>query len=125
MANAIEAKEAWIFEGGLSATYANRAARADTMIWIDLPVRLRIWRVVKRLMKDYGKPRPDSAPDCPEEFSLETLAFWKWIWDTRKSHRIKLQNLIDGHPHLTVHHLTSRQAVRDFYRGIGQDPSNH
>ncbi|MEL6639901.1 MAG: hypothetical protein AAFP98_01085 [Pseudomonadota bacterium] len=125
MANAIEAKEEWIFEGGLSATYANRASRADTMIWIDLPVSIRFLRVVKRLIKDYGKPRPDSAPDCPEEISLETFAFWKWIWDTRKTHRIKLQKLIDTHPHLTVHHLTSRQAVRDFYREIGQDPKNH
>lgn len=125
MANAIEAKDAWIFEGGLSATYANRAARADTMIWIDLPVGLRIWRVMTRLIKDYGKSRPDSAPDCPEEFSRETLEFWKWIWDTRKTHRIKLIKLIAANPHLTVHHLTSVKAVRDFYKEIGQNPADH
>lgn len=125
MANAIEAKEQWIFEGGFSATYNNRAARADTLIWLDLPFGLRMRRVIGRLIKDYGKPRPDSAPDCPEEFSLETIAFWKWIWDTRKTHRIKLINLIDAHPHLTVRHLTSTKAVRDFYQQIGENPADH
>lgn len=125
MANAIEASDAWIFEGGLSATYDNRASRADTMIWLDLPMPLRWWRVVWRLIKSYGKTRPDAAPDCPEIFHAETLTFWKWIWDTRNTHRIKLQKLIDAHPHLVVHHLTSMQAVRDFYREIRQDPKNH
>ena len=125
MANAIEAKDEWIFEGGLSATYDNRAARSDTLIWIDLPTGLRWWRVVTRLVQGYGKSRPDSSPDCPEEFSRETLAFWKWIWDTRKTHRIKLQKLIADNPHLKVIHLTSRKAVSDFYSHIRQNPADH
>jgi len=125
MAHAIEDSDAWIFEGGMSATYDHRAARADTMIWVDLPMPLRWWRVVKRLVTSYGQTRPDSAPDCPEIFHRETLDFWKWIWDTRHSHRIKLLNLIEAHPHLTVHHLTTRRAVRDFYAQIGQNPKDH
>ena len=35
LAHKVEAGERWIFEGGLSATYANRAARADTAIWLS------------------------------------------------------------------------------------------
>jgi adenylate kinase family enzyme len=125
MANAIEAKDLWVFEGGLSTTYDNRAARADTLIWIDLPMTLRLWRVVKRLITSYGVTRPDSAPDCPEQFDKETLAFWKWIWDTRKSHRLRLFRLIKEHPHLHVIHLKTRKAVRDFYAKIGQNPRDN
>ena len=125
MAHAIEAKEAWVFEGGMSATYENRATRADTLIWVDLPMTLRLWRVIKRLITSYGKTRPDVAPDCPEIFDAETLAFWKWIWDTRHSHRIRLLKLIADHPHLTVIHLTSRRQVRDFYAQIGQNARDH
>ena len=125
MANAIEAQESWIFEGGMSATYENRASRADSLIWIDLPMGLRLWRVIKRLITSYGKTRPDSAPDCPEKFHGETFAFWKWIWDTRHTHRIKLLKLIDDHPHLNVIHLTTRRAVDDFYAQIGQNPRDH
>jgi adenylate kinase family enzyme len=125
IANAIEAKGTWIFEGGLSTTYDNRAIRADTLIWIDLPVMLRWWRVAKRLITGYGQTRPDSAPNCPEEFSRETLAFWKWIWDTRDSHRNRLQRLVDENPHLDVVHLKSRKAVGDFYAQIGQNPRDY
>jgi len=109
----------------MSATYENRATRADTLIWVDLPMTLRLWRVIKRLITSYGKTRPDSAPNCPEIFDAETFAFWKWIWDTRHSHRIRLLKLIADHPHLTVIHLTSRRQVRDFYAQIGQNARDH
>jgi len=125
MAHAVHDGDAWVFEGGLSETYDHRAARADTLIWVDLPMTLRWWRVVKRLVQSYGQVRPDSAPDCPEMFHAETLEFWKWIWDTRHSHRLRLLKLIEDHPHLTVHHLRSRAAVRDFYARIGQNPRDH
>lgn len=120
MANAIEAQAAWIFEGGLSATYTNRAARADTMIWLDLPVGLRLWRVVKRTIRDYGKTRPDVAEGCTETFDAETVAFWKWIWQTRHSQRARLARLATANPHLTLYHLQSRAEVDDFLRGLRQ-----
>lgn len=125
MANDIEDNDAWIFEGGLSATYDNRAMRADTLIWIDLPVALRFWRVLKRLVTSYGQTRPDSAPNCPEQIDRGTAAFWKWIWDTRNSHRLRLLRLINDHPHLDVIHLRCRNAVGDFYAQIGQNPRDH
>ncbi|MFK7837896.1 MAG: hypothetical protein AB8B60_16935 [Sulfitobacter sp.] len=62
LASEIEAQERWIFEGGLKATYANWATRADTLIWLDLPVGLRLWRVTKRLLRFWGQARPDMAP---------------------------------------------------------------
>jgi adenylate kinase family enzyme len=125
MANAVEAQDTWIFEGGFSDTYENRAANADTIIWIDLPVSLRFWRVLKRLVTSYGKTRPDSAPDCPERIDRDTAAFWKWIWDTRHSHRRRLFRLISEHQHLEVIHLKSRKEVGDFYTQIGQNPRDH
>lgn len=125
LAHAVENSASWIFEGGLSATYDHRAARADTLIWIDLPPALRIWRVVKRLATSYGQTRPDAAADCPEQFSRETFAFWKWIWDTRHSHRVRLHRLIADHSHLNVYHLTNKRAVRDFYAEISENPADH
>jgi adenylate kinase family enzyme len=115
MAQAVEAQETWIFEGGLSSTYRNRAQRADTLIWLDLPIGLRFGRVNKRLIMGYGKSRPDVAAGCVEKFSRETLAFWKWIWDTRHSQKAKIEAIVTEFPHLTVYHLTSRHTVDDFY----------
>lgn len=114
MAHAVETSEAWIFEGGFSTTYAHRAGRADTLIWLDLPVGLRLWRVTRRLLRYWGQPRPDMAEGCVEGLHRETVAFYRWIWATRHSHRAVLHHLVQQNPHLNVHHLRTRRAVASF-----------
>ncbi len=115
MAGQVEARDAWVFEGGLSATYANRAARADTAIWLDLPLPLRLWRVVKRRWHYRGGlTRPDLPQDCPERVDWE---FLHWIITTNRTGRKKIQTTLDAAPHLIVHHLTTRGAVNSILSG--------
>ena len=119
MAMEVEMGEAWIFEGGFSTTYAHRLSRADTVVWLDLPVGLRLWRVTKRLVRYWGQERPDMAFGCREGIHGETWAFYVWIWTTRASARAKLAAIFaQAPPHVRVHHLTSRAAVRSFMKGI-------
>ena len=59
------AGEGWIFEGGHSATWEGRLARADTLIWIDAPSALRIWRVIRRTVFGHGGTRPDLPVGIP------------------------------------------------------------
>lgn len=107
-----ELKEAWVFEGGISRTWPHRLARADTLIWLDLPIRLRMWRVFKRTIRDYGRTRPDLPRDCPEQFSAE---FWHWIWKTRSTGRIKMQAFVSTAPaDKRVYHLRSTAEVSAF-----------
>ena len=111
MAHAIENSERWIFEGGLSSTYDHRAARADTAVWLDLPLPLRFWRVNKRLWQNYGQNRPDMAEGCIETIGAHTWEFYIWIWQTRHTARNRIARLLADHPHLAIHHLTSPRAV--------------
>jgi len=97
LAAEIEAQDSRIFEGGLSATYENRLSRADTLIWLDLPVALRLWRVTKRLFRYLGRVRPDLPHGCTERLHPETLAFYKFIWTHRNRSRDKIVQLIEGH----------------------------
>jgi adenylate kinase family enzyme len=111
----VEAREAWIFEGGHSATWDTRLARAEMLIWLDVPVALRLWQVVRRTMKDRGRNRPDLPEGCPEGFHRETLPFWHFIWRTRRSARARLQQLWDAVPEGKPKvRLTTRREVRDF-----------
>ncbi len=111
----VEAREAWIFEGGHSATWANRLARADTLIWLDLPVALRFWRIVKRTVIWHGRSRPDLPENCPEGFHRETLPFWHYVWRTRNSARAKLAQLVATAPDtVEIRHLQSRRAIQAF-----------
>lgn len=79
-----EQQDRWVFEGGHSATWPSRLARADMLIWLDLPVGVRLWRVVRRAIVGLGRTRPDMAEGCPER--LRTLPkFITYIWTTRRS----------------------------------------
>ncbi|RGP39312.1 AAA family ATPase [Pseudotabrizicola alkalilacus] len=120
LCHAAEAGEAWIFEGGHSATWTNRLARAEMLIWLDLPLWLRFGRVVWRTLRYQGRNRPDLPPDCPEGFHRETLPFWRFIWRTRHTSRAGIQRLWDNAPASKQRvRLTSARAVRRFVRGFG------
>ena len=114
----VHARDSWIFEGGNSRSYPDRIARADTCIWLDFPLHIRLWRVLKRIWRDYGKTRPDLPPGCPEQFDWE---FITWIISTRHTGRIMQHAIIDNPPqHLTVHHLTNLKEVEKFLAGVKQ-----
>lgn len=111
----VHARDEWIFEGGHSRTYAERVARADTYIWLDVPVLLRIFRVLRRAVKYYGRTRPDLPEGCPERLSRQTVEFLRFIWRTRHTARAQMEAIYrDPPPHLTVYRLQSRAEVRGF-----------
>jgi len=119
MAHEIEGKNAWVFEGGMSSTYATRAARADTLIWLDLPMVVRLWRVTRRLWQSYGQTRPDMADGCVETVGMHTWDFYVWIVRTRRNQRAKIMKLIaEEGGDLQVRHLTGSRAVDAFVAGL-------
>jgi adenylate kinase family enzyme len=92
-----ESQERWIFEGGHSATWPSRLRRADMLIWLDLPIGLRLWRVLRRAVTGLGRTRPDMADGCPER--LRSLPeFFGYMWQTRHSARTKIERLIAAAP---------------------------
>ncbi len=109
----VHAKDEWIFEGGHKRTYDERIARADTFIWLDFPLPLRVWRVLRRAFKYRGQSRPDLPENCPEQFNIETLRFLAFIWRTRKSSRERLAAITVKPPaNLTIYHLRNRREVQ-------------
>lgn len=116
---AAEARDAWIIEGNLSATWDTRLERADTVIVLLFPIWLRALRVAARTVRDYGRSRADLPDDCPECFDTE---FWRYIWRTRHSGRFGLQVLAaraEGKANVVV--LDSPRAVRQFLDTLGPD----
>ncbi|MFK7773640.1 MAG: DNA topology modulation protein [Saprospiraceae bacterium] len=64
-------KDQWIMDGNYSGTWDLRIPRADTIIFLDQPTYVCLYRVTKRIIANYGKTRPDMTADCPERFDLE------------------------------------------------------
>ena len=94
LCHAVEAKDKWIFEGGHSATYANRVARADLLIWLDVPLLLRLWRVTWRCVTALGRERPDLPESCPERLA-NLPEFWGFNWRTRVTGRARMAAVVE------------------------------
>ncbi|WP_294239483.1 topology modulation protein [uncultured Sphingomonas sp.] len=81
---AIAAQPGWVIDGNYSsekygAAIRDRLASADRIILLDLPRRVTIPRILRRLARYYGRQRPDSAAGCPERLDGEFLAYcWNW-----------------------------------------------
>lgn len=110
----VHAGDKWIFEGGHSRTWTERMERADMMIALDVPLSLRAWRVFWRVIRYYGKSRPDLPVGCPERFNWE---FTAWIWNTRHTGRALMHKALHNAPDDTIKvHLTSRKGVKEFVK---------
>lgn len=115
----VEARDCWIFEGGHSATWDNRIARADLLIWIDRSALLRFWRVMLRTLLQRGQSRPDLPQNCPELLA-NLPEFFSFMWRTKKSARAKMQQLVATAPSTCrVVYLRSNRDTRIFLASIG------
>lgn len=112
------AGERWVFEGGHSATWPDRLARADMLVWLDRPVALRLWRVMIRAVRGRGQIRPDMADGCPERLRM-LPEFMGYIWSTRHSARAKIVRLAGMAPsHCRVVCLRSDAEVAEFLTSL-------
>lgn len=119
MIRSVEESDRWVIEGGISKRYAARLARADILIWLDLPVTLRLWRVMLRSWRYRGRSCPDLPEGCPEKLDRDTLTFLIWIWQNRNSSRQKIADIVHLHDGAAkIYHLRNPRSVRAFQRGF-------
>ncbi len=78
---AIVAADRWLIDGTYGGTLAERLARADTVVYLDYPIRLCLWRLMRRIVQYRGRTRPDMTEGCPERFDLEFL-FYLIRWNS-------------------------------------------
>jgi adenylate kinase family enzyme len=102
----------WIIDGNYSGTLDVRLAACDTIIFLDLPRTVCLWRVLKRVAASYGETRPDMAEGCKEQFDLKFLL---WIWNYASRSRPKVLAAIEKHSAgKEVFRLRSPAAVEKF-----------
>lgn len=115
------AKDTWIFEGGRSQTWDERLARADTLIWLDFPLAIRAWRILKRRVKYRNLNRPDLPAGCPERINWE---FTHFVWRTRKTARSKMKQFFAAAPMEKDRHRLSNRTEVDAFVTILKNTNN-
>ncbi|MEX0761044.1 MAG: AAA family ATPase [Dehalococcoidia bacterium] len=112
----LAAGDRWIMDGNYSRTLHLRLPRVDTIVLLELPRALCLWRVVSRSIKYRSQTRPDMAEGCPERVSLE---FLKWVWNyTHRSLPVTLQKIEEHGQHAAVHRLRSTRQIHNFIAGL-------
>ena len=106
----------WIIDGNFGGTMEMRLAKCDTAILLDLPRHVCTWRVMKRVIRYYGRTRPDLAPGCPERIDLQVI---KWVWKFPKDTRpVVIERLSRVAGSVSVIRLTSTAQVEEFLASI-------
>ena len=105
-------RDSWIIDGNYSGTLALRLRRSDTIVFLDLPRVLCLWRIVKRYFLYREGNRPDIAEGCHENINLE---FVSWVWNYHRRSRPKVIKLLQEHAgEKEVFWLRSRAEVKKF-----------
>lgn len=107
-------QEQWIIDGNYSRTLDIRIKRADTIIFLDMPRYLCMYRIVKRRLMYHNKVRPDMNEGCPEKLDW---AFIQWVWNYPSRSRQKtIDRLRGAAPQQQVITVTSRRQVKELVR---------
>ena len=111
---AILASQRWIIDGwGGWELMEKRFAAADTIILIDLPLRLHYWWAIKRQITSGFGETPDRPENCP--LLPKTWEMMKVLWMVHHQIRPQLLELIERYrPDRQVITLNSRQSLRQF-----------
>jgi adenylate kinase family enzyme len=112
--DAAVARERWILDGNFLRDDGDdpRFGRVDTVIYLDLPRSLCLWRAIWRSLRHRRRSRPDLPKDCPESLDL---SFLRWVWRYPERNRPDVLGRLAGlEPHVRVHRLRSRDDVRRY-----------
>ena len=105
-------KDSWIMDGNFGGTMEMRIAACDTVIFLDLPRTICVWRAYKRVLIYKKNSRPDMAEGCDEKFDLK---FLKWIWDYPTRTKPRVEALLKRFQNeKNIIRLKSKSEVEDF-----------
>ena len=111
------AQDEWLIEGNYGSVLAPRLERADTVIYLDFPVRLCLWRLAKRIVTHRGRARPDMPEGCPERFDA---AFFWYVMNWNSGPRVRTEAELKGYAG-TVIRLTGPAMLADWRRANNLD----
>ena len=66
-------RDSWIIDGNYSGTLDVRIQKCDTIIFLDMPRLLCLWRIVKRNVQYRRGARPDMAEGCNGSSTMNLL----------------------------------------------------
>ncbi|HEX8287529.1 MAG TPA: DNA topology modulation protein [Pyrinomonadaceae bacterium] len=106
----------WILDGNYSGTMDLRFPACDTVIFLDFPRTVCVYRILKRVLTYRKGTRPDMPTGCDEKFDW---AFTKWVWNYPKRSKPKVEALLKRFANeKTIIRLKSKREIEHFFVNI-------
>ncbi|MGE7876719.1 topology modulation protein [Peribacillus muralis] len=110
------ALDQWILEGNYSNSIDLRLKHANTIIYLELPLHVCLYRVVKRRLSYRGKTRPDIGEGCEEKLDWPFLKFIITTYYSRKENlRNRLAEIQRNEPDKVIIILDSRKKIAAYF----------
>ncbi len=108
--------EKWIIDGNFTGTLAQRIIAADTIIYLNLPPIVCLWRILKRRFQFIGTSHYAMAEGCPQKIDFE---FIKWVWSYQKSTAPRIKEIFNRNSsNKKIIELKSISEVESFFKGV-------
>ncbi len=112
-------KPQWIIDGNFNRTIAHRLRYCDTVFFFDLPPAVCLAGITQRVLKNYGKTRPDMGGNCIERFDGQKRSLYRNVLTFNRQHRKDYYALLADFPGQVIV-FKSRRQVREFLENITQ-----
>ncbi len=104
--------DSWIIDGNYSATMDLRLPACDTVIFLETPRIICIYRILKRVILYKKGSRPDIPAGCDEKFDWE---FVKIVWSYPTRSKPKVEALLrQFESEKNIIRLKSKKEIESF-----------
>jgi adenylate kinase family enzyme len=110
-------KDRWIIDGTYSSVWQPRLEKADTIIFLDFPKWICLYRVLRRYWKNRNQTRSDMGNGCPEKIDME---FFQFIWNYPKGRRLKVLQTLQKNEEKQIVILQNSRQVAQFLTTINK-----
>ncbi|WP_340372850.1 topology modulation protein [Peribacillus sp. FSL E2-0218] len=109
-------QDQWIMEGNYSHSIDLRLKHADTIFYLELPLHVCLYRVLKRRLINSGKTRPDMCEGCEEKLDWPFLKFIITTYHSRKkSMKNRFAEIRRNEPDKVIVILDSKQKIEGYF----------
>ncbi len=110
--NSLVRKDQWIIDGNYKSTMSMRIEAADTVIFLDYPRVLSMWRALLRRWQFRNKQRPDMPSSWREKISCD---FLKLIWNYKVEQRPTVLAQLEKYSNQKEIHILKTPEAASFF----------